>query len=224
MPRLTDEQIQKLFDKMKDDIIVINKWNLYGPTRVPCSVEDIFRNNEGKLSIHLLPTQPGSGGVFSLVEVIKDTDKFKPKGGSGALVSIRNYINKPENKDIHFFQLLIDWIEENIQVDPPIDDVEIGNEVVWLKDHVTSIKARFPRKYRKAFEKNFPGQPYVIDDDAWAFGFRMYFDEVDDIPESLLLIKNKNDNSIDLKHKRMDNTSYIWHLVKDYPDYFHFSE
>ena len=44
------------------------------------------------------------------------------------------------------------------------------------------------------------------------------------MPDSLKRLQNKEGNAVDLDRKRMNNTSYIWHLVKDYPEDFHFSD
>jgi hypothetical protein len=112
---------------------------------------------------------------------------------------------------------------ETLDKDFDIVDVKIEeDEIEWLTKHVSRIEARFPSRYEKGFVRNFPNQKYTTDDRTWNYGFTMYFDSVDNIPQSLLIIKNKNGNKIDLEHKKMCNTSYIWKLVRDYSQ-FNFS-
>ena len=47
----------------------------------------------------------------------------------------------------------------------------------------------------------------------------MYFDDLSEIPNSLLQLKNREGNSLDFDKKLMRNTSYIWKLVKNYLDF-----
>lgn len=97
-----------------------------------------------------------------------------------------------------------------------IENVKIyEDEIEWLKDHVTNITARFPSKYKRAFEKAFPGSEYTIYDKGWNYSFVMYFDTMEGIPESLLKVGNSLGNSLDYDKKRMCNTSYIWNLIKN---------
>lgn len=106
-----------------------------------------------------------------------------------------------------------------------IEDVDIiEDEVEWLNKHVTRIKATFPPKYLKDFKKNFDTDQYIVRSDSWNYSFVMYFDSVDNIPESLLTVKNANGNNIDMDDKCMYNTSYIWQLVKKYPNLFNFGK
>ena len=88
-----------------------------------------------------------------------------------------------------------------------------------MKRHVTNITARFPRKYERNFIKNFPGAEYTLSDNSWNYGFTMYFDDLSEIPQSLLNLKNRDGNTLDFDKKLMRNTSYIWKLVKNYPEF-----
>ena len=98
-----------------------------------------------------------------------------------------------------------------------ITDVNIlDDEIEWLKHHVTNITARFPKKYEKNFLRNFPNAEYTISDNSWNYGFTMYFDDLSEIPNSLLQLKNREGNSLDFDKKLMRNTSYIWKLVKNH--------
>lgn len=98
------------------------------------------------------------------------------------------------------------------------------DEVSWLDKHVTSISATFPKKYLKDFKKNFNTDNYTINEKSWNFGFTMHFDSLENMPESLKAVKNKNGNAIDFDKKLMYNTSYIWNLLKKYPDKFAFGK
>lgn len=105
-----------------------------------------------------------------------------------------------------------------------IKDVKIyDDEVEWLKDHVTKITARFPSKYKKDFQKNFPNAEHTICDKCWNYAFTMYFDTMEDIPDSLLTTSNSLGNTLDYDKKKMCNTSYIWKLLKNY-DTFNFGK
>lgn len=129
------------------------------------------------------------------------------------------YVRAVNGKEEMFHKYL-----EDLDPEFQIENVTIvEDEIEWLKKHVTRISARFPSKYKKAFRKAFPDGDFTIDDKTWNYSFTMFFDEVDDIPQSLLSIKNKDGNSVDLERKRMCNVSYIWKLVKDYPE-FHFGK
>lgn len=109
---------------------------------------------------------------------------------------------------------------EDLDVKFDIEKIDVNvDEVGWLRKHVTGIYARFPSKYEKAFKKAFPGAPYTVDDRTWNYSFGMYFDEIDDIPQALLSLKNKAGNAVDLEAKRLSNVSYIWRLLKDYPEF-----
>lgn len=101
-----------------------------------------------------------------------------------------------------------------------IKDVNIyDDEIEWLNEHVTNITARFPQKYAKNFLKNFPGAEYTIGENSWNYSFTMYFDDLSNVPDSLLELKNRDGNSLDFDKKLMRNTSYIWKLVKTYPQF-----
>lgn len=114
----------------------------------------------------------------------------------------------------------VDYLNNLGQKSFKIEDVKIyTDEVEWLKDHVTNITARFPSKYKKAFEKAFPGSEYTICDKSWDYAFTMFFDTMDGVPQSLLQINNSLGNQLDYERKRMCNTSYIWNLIKHYPGF-----
>lgn len=117
-------------------------------------------------------------------------------------------------KELHNYIMNMDNGNFNI-VDVPVYETEID----WLDKHVTNIVARIPKKYERSFKKNFPGDEYVIVDNMWTYSFYMQFDDVSDIPVTLLVFQNSNGNSIDLDHKIMHNTSYIWKLVSNYPQF-----
>lgn len=221
MARLSQENITELKERFKDNLITINAYSVYGNNKKVCRVDDVFRDEvDDKVKVYLEPVEQGGNEKVPLNQLAGNKDRYIAKGG--ALISLRKYIENNKDPDKKFYTLVIEWLDG--QVDPEIEDVDIKDkELEWLKKHVTRIVARFPKKYRNAFERNFPGEPYKIDDNSWAFGFRMSFDEVDDIPETLLNVKNANGNGIDLDHKIMHNTSYIWHLVKEHPEDFHFS-
>ncbi len=222
---ISEDDIKKLKERFLHQPINIRTFSPYSsrPEVTAYEVDDIYRRPEDdKIAISLRPRNGGYYNKNTFYAVIMDKEKYSAKAGQ--FTSLRNYIDERKKKhpEQKFFYIVKDWLDD--QAEPPIEEVNIGNEIDWLKQHVTSIKARFPRKYMRAFQNAFPGQPYKLDDDSWAFGFRMTFDEVDDIPESLLRIKNRDGNGIDLEHKTMNNTSYIWSLVKNYPEFFHFSE
>ena len=105
-----------------------------------------------------------------------------------------------------------------------IEDVEVAkSEVEWLQKHITRIKARFPKKFERDFKRNFPDAEYSLEDRCWNYSFTMYFDSMEDVPASLLNKKNSLGNGIDFDKKLMSNTSYIWKLVKNNPQ-FNFSK
>ena len=123
-----------------------------------------------------------------------------------------NRLNK--EKDFH------DYLDQLNEGHFTITDVNIvDDEIEWLKRHVTNITARFPRKYERNFIKNFPGAEYTLSDNSWNYGFTMYFDDLSEIPQSLLNLKNRDGNTLDFDKKLMRNTSYIWKLVKNYPEF-----
>ena len=137
-----------------------------------------------------------------LAKAYKEYSKLNDSEG------FKNYINKTSSESIF-----------------KIEEVEITNdEIEWLNKHVTRITAKLPQKAIRVFERNFPGQPYELSKTAWTYGFAMFFDTVDNIPDTLLNVKNQNNNSIDLENKVMNNTSYIWNLIKSYPDMFEFGK
>ena len=112
------------------------------------------------------------------------------------------YLNQLENKEFE------------------IEDVSIETDVVeWIKQHVTTISARFPSKYEFAFKRAFPAGHYTVDDRTWNYSFSMGFDTLKGMPQALATLKNKNGNTIDVNAKRLCYTSYIWKFVLDNPDY-----
>ena len=122
-------------------------------------------------------------------------------------------------------QEFINYVERLGDSDIEIEDTEIlDEEVKWLNAHVTSIKAVFPKKYLKCFLKNFPNSEYTLREKSWTYGFSMHFNNLKDIPESLLTLKNSEGNTLDTEKNVMNNTSYIWHLVKENPDKFAFGK
>ena len=85
------------------------------------------------------------------------------------------------------------------------------------------MKARFPKKFERDFKRNFPDAEYSLEDSCWNYNFTMYFDSMEDVPASLLNKKNSLGNGIDFDKKLMSNTSYIWKLIKNNPQ-FNFSK
>lgn len=101
-----------------------------------------------------------------------------------------------------------------------LEDVTIETDVTeWIRQHVTSISARFPSKYEFAFKRAFPEGQYTVDDRTWNYSFSMGFDTLKGMPKALATLKNKNGNTIDVNAKRLCYTSYIWKFVLDNPDY-----
>lgn len=101
-----------------------------------------------------------------------------------------------------------------------LEDVTIETDVTeWIRQHVTSISARFPAKYEFAFKRAFPEGQYTVDDRTWNYSFSMGFDTLKGMPKALATLKNKNGNTIDVNAKRLCYTSYIWKFVLDNPDY-----
>ena len=101
-----------------------------------------------------------------------------------------------------------------------LEDVTIETDVTeWIRQHVTSISARFPSKYEFAFKRAFPEGQYTVDDRTWNYSFSMGFDTLNGMPKALATLKNKNGNTIDVNAKRLCYTSYIWKFVLDNPDY-----
>ena len=121
----------------------------------------------------------------------------------------------------HDDQIFHDFMEKLDDGKFTIHDVNIeDDEIEWLDKHVTNITARFPKKYEKNFKKNFPDAEYTLaSDTTWNYGFTMYFDDLTNVPDSLLNLKNNNGNTLDFDKKLMRNTSYIWKLVKTYPQF-----
>ena len=128
-----------------------------------------------------------------------------------------NYVKCSKTNNAEEFHKFLDDLNEGHFT---ITDVNIlDDEIEWLKRHVTNITARFPKKYEKNFLRNFPNAEYTISDNSWNYGFTMYFDDLSEIPNSLLQLKNREGNSLDFDKKLMRNTSYIWKLVKNYLDF-----
>ena len=127
------------------------------------------------------------------------------------------YIQCQKNNDEAGFHTYLDQLGCS-QIN--IENVDITEDVTeWIKQHVQSISARFPSKYERHFTSTFPKGRYCIDDRTWNYSFWMSFDTLKGIPEELLNLKNKNGNSIDVKSKRLCNTSYIWKFVLDNPEF-----
>lgn len=130
---------------------------------------------------------------------------------------VKMYINCTKVDDAERF---VNYLDNLGQKSFRIEDVKIyKDEIEWLKDHVTNITARFPSKYKKAFEKAFPGSEYTLDDRSWDYAFTMFFDSMEGIPESLLNTTNSLGNTLDYDKKKMCNTSYIWNLIKNNPGF-----
>ena len=128
-----------------------------------------------------------------------------------------SYVKCNKNNTPEEFHKFLDDLNEGHFT---ITDVKIlDDEIEWLKNHVTNITARFPRKYEKNFLRNFPNAEYTISDNSWNYGFTMYFDDLSEIPNSLLQLKNREGNSLDFDKKLMRNTSYIWKLVRNYSEF-----
>lgn len=124
-------------------------------------------------------------------------------------------IRENNDKLFHDFLENLDDGKFNIQ-DVVIED----DEVAWLEKHVTNIIARFPKKYERNFKQSFPDAEYTLaPSTTWNYGFTMYFDDLTNVPESLLTVKNNNGNTLDFDKKLMRNTSYIWKLVKTHPQF-----
>lgn len=155
---------------------------------------------------------------YDFAKVVRGGDSYRTS--SKRVKDLSEAYIRGVNKDEVGFHKYLEDLDPEFQ----IENVTIEtDEIEWLKKHVTRISARFPSKYKKAFRKAFPDEPFTTDDKTWNYSFTMFFDEVDDTPQSLLSIKNKDGNSVDLARKRMCNVSYIWKLVKDYPE-FHFGK
>ena len=221
MARLRDVDLIELKKRFADNIINIVSWDGTSYSKKACEVEDVFRDDvTDKVTVYLVPVGQGSTAKVTLFELVKKEDKYTG-GKGGQLASLRSYIKDPQNAGRNFYELVLEWLDGQIIID--IEPVDIATQQLeWLKKHVTRINARLPKKSRGQFERAFPGQPYTLDPNTWDIGLRMAFDEVDDIPQSLLAVKNKNGTGIDLEHKTMYNTAFIWNLVRNYPEYFHF--
>lgn len=143
------------------------------------------------------------------------------KTRSKFLLDLKEYVDKSSEK---FGNTVRKFLNEGIVVSD-LDSVNINtDEIEWLSKHVRKIRALVPTKMLYIFNKNFPDQICESRDNQWSFGFTLFFDEVEDIPNTLLTLKNKNGNTIDLDKKSFSNTSYIWKLVKTYPDMFSFGK
>ena len=146
-------------------------------------------------------------------------DKYKTKNSRLTKLA-KEYRECSKNNSEEKFKEYLEKVEDK---EFKIDDTSIlPEEIIWLRKHVTSIYAVFPQKYEKAFIRNFPDATYNLNNKSWTYSFRMHFDEVVDMPESLKSLKNSEGNTLDLQKKVMYNTSYIWNLVKDYPNEFSF--
>lgn len=215
----TAEQLTTLSNILDNASIRIEKQNIYGgkPTSTKCEFNRLFID-DGKLFVEYKETSSsGSCNNKYRLKYILDNLGVSIKSNSSNLTNMKKYI---ENSDKKFGPALREFIDGGLfMIDSRAPQL---NEVEWLKAHVRRIRAQVPLKLEYSFKRQFPGQTYEARKDQWAFGFTLFFDEVDDIPASLLSIKNKNDNSIDLDSKSFSNTSYIARLVKNYPEYFYF--
>ena len=128
------------------------------------------------------------------------------------------------------------WVKDALNVDPTkLDTTNIqDSEIAWLKKHTVKISAVLPNKanYIKIFNKVFPTAELVkvdtrnprFDKDAqrsWVFS--LLLDSTKNIPTSLQNMKTR-DGMPALKGNKFTQTSYIWKLVRDYPDDFKFGE
>lgn len=182
-------------------------------------ITDFYLKDIGGKAKWIIKTSFGETPFYNWCKSVMNGEGFKVSSKKIKDMA-KAYVLAVMNKDDSFYKFL-----ETLDGEFIIHDVDINqDEVEWLSKHVTWIRARFPSKYEKNFKKNFPGSDYFLDNDVWNYSFTMYFDDVTDIPDSLLTLKNKNGNSLDFDKKLMNNVSYIWKLVKDYPETFHFGK
>ena len=107
-------------------------------------------------------------------------------------------------------------------------------EVDWLRKHTRKIVANLPNKqsYISDFEKAFPNQPYKVSNGQWGWSFKLFLDKdtsYADCPSTLIALGTNDPFGAGNKALNMDTnvlacSAYIWKLVKDYPEYFSFSE
>ena len=137
------------------------------------------------------------------------------------LLNMKKFVEKSDKK---FGPALREFLDQGVFITD--DSKPIKDEIDWLDKHTRRILARVPHKLIRAFERQFPGQEYMeATDNTWSYGFVLYFDDISDMPDSLLFMRNKDGNdAVDTKSKSMANTSYIARLVKQYPDRFQFGK
>lgn len=220
---LTDELLKDLDERLFNCKVSYTKMSYYGGTEtLRYIVDDIFRGVfEGRDNVVLVTLENeglGSNKKEPIVRILSNPNYTV----SGEFKNLKDYYKENKDKEPNPFKIIKNWL---LYIPIEGNAAPNSNEIEWLKKHVTAIRARVPQKYKRAFETAFPGQPYKLEKNAtWAISFHLYFDEVDDMPDSLKRLQNKEGNAVDLERKRMNNTSYIWHLIKDYPEDFHFSD
>ena len=220
---LTDDLLKDLDERLFNCKVSYTRVSYYGGTEtLKYIVDDIFRGVfEGKDNVVLVTLENeglGSNKKEPIVRILSNPNYTV----SGEFRNLKEYYKENKDKEPNPFRIIKNWL---LYIPIDGDATPDSSEIEWLKKHVTAIRARVPYKYKRAFETAFPGQPYKLEKNStWAISFHLYFDEVDDMPDSLKRLQNKEGNAVDLERKRMNNTSYIWHLVKDYPEDFHFSD
>ena len=205
---LTDDLLKELAERLFNNKVSYTKVSNYGGVEtLKFIVDDVFRGElDGKDNVIIVNLENegfGSNRKEPIVKILTNPNF----GVSGEFRNLKDYFKEHKDSEPNPFKIIRSWL-----LHIPFDDdaKPAENEIEWLKKHVTAIKARVPYKYRRAFENAFPGQPYKLEKDStWAISFHLYFDEVDDMPDSLKHLQNKEGNAVDLERKRMNNTSYI---------------
>ena len=183
-------------------------------------IKDFYFKEEDKKFKILVLTQNKRRIEISL-KVFLTSDDFKYT--SKTVREIKSLYCKGRNSDN--YNELYSFLENLGNASFKIDDVDIfDDEVRWLNKHVTVISAVLPPKYVAEFTREFNTDKYLLHKNTWKPSFRMHFDTLEDIPESLLNRVNSENNPLDQKKKMMYNTSYIWKLVKNYPELFSFGD
>ena len=179
-------------------------------------IKDLYLKKYNDKSKWTIKTDHSEIQLADFCGYIKDGTKYKTQ--SKKIKDLcSSYLEALKKKDDQIFHNFIENMDDGKF---NIKDVNISDEEIeWLKRHVTNITARFPSKYLKNFKKNFPDAEYILGENSWNYGFTMYFDDLTNIPDSLLNIKNSLGNSLDFDKKLMRNTSYIWKLVKNNPEF-----
>lgn len=210
---------QKMKDVLVGSKVSYGHYSYYNGTREVDRIEvisDLYLKKYNDVSKWTIKTNHSEVQLFDFCKYIKDGTKYKAQSKKIKELC-KSYVEAINKKDDQIFH---DFVENMDDGKFNIKDVNISDEEIsWLNDHVTNITARFPSKYLKNFKKNFPDAEYMLGENSWNYGFTMYFDDLTDIPDSLLNIKNSEGNNLNFDKKLMRNTSYIWKLIKNHPEF-----